>query len=102
MLTTKEIAIRLGVTQETVRCWIRKGKLKATRSADRHTRGGSINHIKEEDFKSFIKLYQYTDTYSIQADKDLLVELSQLENDTEKLLTRIRQLKTRFYPSEEL
>jgi excisionase family DNA binding protein len=49
MLTIKEVALRLKVTDRTVRRWIDEGKLKALKI------GGAIR-ITEEAYSDFINL----------------------------------------------
>lgn len=47
MLTVKEVATQLRVTETTVRNWIDEGKLKAYRV-------GTVYRIEKADFESFL------------------------------------------------
>lgn len=47
LLTPKEVAARLRVTDDTVRNWITRGELRATRA-------GKQYRITEEDLRAFL------------------------------------------------
>jgi len=68
MLSPEEVAIRLSVTPNTVRSWLREGSLKGVKL------GRRIWRIKEADLKNYICCEQSSEYISGYIDESISVE----------------------------
>lgn len=93
--TVEEVAMKYSVSQETVRRWIRTGRLKSTMSSRK-----SGNVISEFDLQEFLKTKsKYRNQVDTNAEeltaKELRAEIDYLHQEIAKLYMELYKLQRR-------
>lgn len=85
-MNTKEISLKLDVSEETVRRWIRSGKLKACKTSRKH---GYI--ITEKDYYEF-KNSRSEKTEDCDLRDEVLRLITKRENEIKELKLLLKRL----------